>query len=159
MKNSHTGSVSSEAFSYQFKIVASDLISLTGVPLTSLASHNVHFDMIDRNREPPELIRRLHRNGRRRRGACAFRCLLQGTNCGLRERDIQCPQVLIDAIKTVTFHIHNGMFASIASPSAQTTKNDANSGALTRAVQELDKKMREQAQQAAAGAAAGLVSN
>ena len=46
MTNSHTGSVPSEAFSYQFKIVASDLISLTGVSLTNLASHNVHFDMI-----------------------------------------------------------------------------------------------------------------
>jgi hypothetical protein len=44
--NSHTGSVGPFAFSYDFKIVASDLITLTGVSLSSLASHNVHFDMI-----------------------------------------------------------------------------------------------------------------
>jgi hypothetical protein len=46
MTNSHTGSAPSTAFSYDFKIVASDLISLTGVSLANLASHNVHFDMI-----------------------------------------------------------------------------------------------------------------
>ena len=32
--------------SFEFHIVASDLISLAGVSLGSLASHNVHFDLI-----------------------------------------------------------------------------------------------------------------
>ena len=41
-----TVTIAADAFSYQFKVVASDLISLTGVSLSSLASHNVHFDLV-----------------------------------------------------------------------------------------------------------------
>jgi hypothetical protein len=79
-------------------------------------------------------------------------------------------EVLIDAIKAVVFH--NGVLridCVAAGPNNEERPsgtllipgNQAGPilGALTQAVQELDKKVREQAQQAAAGAAAGLVKN
>jgi len=78
--------------------------------------------------------------------------------------------VLIDAIKAVMFH--NGVLRiecvaagpnneQLTSGTLLIPGNQAGPilGALTQAVQELDKKAREQAQQAAAGAGAGLVKN
>jgi hypothetical protein len=46
MSKNFTSSAGADVFSYNFKIVASDLITLTGTTLGSLASHNVHFDLI-----------------------------------------------------------------------------------------------------------------